>query len=35
MAGVPTIQFERGGQITKRLLTVKEAKEEFLDRWVN
>jgi hypothetical protein len=31
---VLSFQFEKGGQLTKRLQTIKEAKYEFWDRWV-
>jgi hypothetical protein len=31
-AGVPSIQFERGGQLTRRLQAIKEAKDEYWDR---
>jgi hypothetical protein len=30
-AGVPSIQFERGGQLTIRLQAIKEAKDEYWD----
>jgi hypothetical protein len=33
-AGVPSIQFKKGGQLTWRLHAMKKVKEEFWDRWV-
>jgi hypothetical protein len=32
--GWHVVQYKREGQLTKRLQAIKEAKDEFWDRWV-